>query len=260
MSQHDFLIREQWERSARATNNPINKYGAKYFSQSDEDGITLEIIGRLGICAGSFAELGVGNGLENNTIILLASGWRGFWIGGEDLQFNDRLNPKKFTFYKRWVTLENIVPLIRNGIAGLNLPELDVLGIDLDGNDYYFVREILNSEIRPKILIVEYNAKFPPPIKWVVPYDTRRTWDRSDYFGASLASFVELLQEFSYSIVCCNAATGANAFFVADEYVTVFQDVPRDLGEIFVGCRYQLPLKWGHHPSPRTIERIIEID
>src|SRR5947209_3607764 len=81
-SQHDFLIRAQWEQSFSATKNPLNRFGGKYFSQADEDGITLEIIKRLGIKTGTFAELGVGNGLENNTLILLANGWRGFWIGG----------------------------------------------------------------------------------------------------------------------------------------------------------------------------------
>src|SRR5437016_4741195 len=78
-SQHDFLMRAEWARSTSATKNPLNRFGAKYFSQADEDGITLEIVRRLGITVGTFAELGVGNGLENNTLILLANGWRGFW-------------------------------------------------------------------------------------------------------------------------------------------------------------------------------------
>ena len=77
-SQYDVLLRAEWARSMSAAKNPLNRFGAKYFSQTDEDGITLEIIRRLGITAGTFAELGVGNGIENNTLILLASGWRGF--------------------------------------------------------------------------------------------------------------------------------------------------------------------------------------
>ena len=42
------------------------KYAMKHFSQSDEDGITLEICRRLGLGGEStFFEIGVGNGLEN---------------------------------------------------------------------------------------------------------------------------------------------------------------------------------------------------
>src|SRR5689334_5694165 len=87
-SQHDLLIRAAWEYSESVAKNPLNRFGAKYFSQADEDGITCEIVRRLGIKNGIFAEFGVGNGLENNTLILLANGWRGFWVGGQDLAFN----------------------------------------------------------------------------------------------------------------------------------------------------------------------------
>ena len=41
-AQHDLLLRAQWERELRAAKNPLNRFGAKYFSQTDEDGITLK--------------------------------------------------------------------------------------------------------------------------------------------------------------------------------------------------------------------------
>lgn len=109
---HDYIVRTQWTQSVSATKNPLSRFGAKYFSQTDEDGITLEIVKRLGIANGTFVELGVGDGLENNTLILLAMGWRGFWIGGEDLCFNHKLNPQRFAFLKAFVTLENVIPLM----------------------------------------------------------------------------------------------------------------------------------------------------
>jgi hypothetical protein len=259
-SQHDFLMRAEWARLTSTAKNPFNRFGAKFFSQTDEDGITLEICRRLGIRAGTFAELGVGNGLENNTLILLANGWRGFWIGGQDVDFNHTLNPKRFAFFKAWVDLENIIPLLEKGFKSIEINELDLLSLDLDGNDYYFVRKLLKAGILPKILILEYNAKFPPPIKWTIAYDARHSWDYTDYFGASLASFCELLTEFSYKLVCCNAATGANAFFIKNEYASNFAEVPECIDDVFVGCRYQLPQRWGHRPSPKTVERMLQID
>jgi hypothetical protein len=259
-SQHDFLLRTLWEHLSTTHKNPLNHFGAKFFSQTDEDGITLEIIRRLDIDRGIFAEIGVGNGLENNSLILLAKGWRGFWVGGEDLAFDHSANPRRLIFMKAFVSLENVIPIMKRGLKDINTNELDILSLDVDGNDYYFAQAILKMGILPKLFILEYNAKFPPPIKWIIKYDADHMWDGTDYFGASLASFSELLTAFSYTLICCNAATGANAFFVRNEYLPRFADVPKNIDDIFVGPRYQLCRGWGHTPSPKTVERMLLTD
>ena len=133
-----------------------------------------------------------------------------------ELAFN-LLSPKRFRFLNAWVSLENVTGLIRQGLEDVGIQTLDVLSLDLDGNDYYLVREILSAGILPKLFILEYNAKFPSPIKWTIEYDVNHVWDVTDYQGASLAAFAELLSEFSYTVICCNAATGANAFFIRNE-------------------------------------------
>ena len=58
------------------------KAGYRVYSQSDEDGILHEIFRRIGDGKRTFLELGVGNGLENNTLFLLIQGWSGIWIEG----------------------------------------------------------------------------------------------------------------------------------------------------------------------------------
>jgi hypothetical protein len=256
-SQHDFLLRAQSEMSARWAKNPLNRFGAKYFSQTDEDGITLEIIRRIGIQCGTFAELGVGNGFENNTLILLASGWRGFWIGTQDVAFNHTLNPTRFVFFKEWVSLANVKGLVQQGMDHFSTNGLDVLSLDLDGNDFYFAQELLKSGVFPKLFICEYNAKFPPPLRWMIKYDEGHSWDGTDYFGASLQSFADLLGAFSYTLVCCNAATGTNAFFIRNKYLSQFGDIPKAVEDLFVGCRYQTYKRWAHPPSPRTVEQML---
>ena len=47
------------------------KSGYRVYSQADEDGILHEIFRRIGEGKRAFLELGVGNGLENNTLFLL---------------------------------------------------------------------------------------------------------------------------------------------------------------------------------------------
>jgi len=255
-SQHDFLLSMKWATAAQELKNPLNHFGAKYFSQSDEDGITLEIIKRLGLERGTFLEFGPGDGLENNTLVLLSIGWRGAWIGGQDLAFDPHTNPKRLSFQKAWVALDNIAALTKGALADIAASDVDVLTVDLDGNDLYFTEALLGF-LHPKLVIVEYNAKFPPPARWSVKYDPNFEWDRTDYQGASLSSFCDLLARFGYTLVCCNAATGVNAFFVQNSDLSAFKDVPQSIDVIFVRRQYELPVHVGHPVSPKTIEQML---
>jgi hypothetical protein len=238
--------------------NPLNSFGRKCFSQTDEDGITLEILRRIGkLEGGVYAEFGVGNGMENNTLVLAALGWKGFWVGGEDLKFNvHKRTPPRFSYLKEWITADNVVALATRGLEEINAAAADVVSLDLDGNDIYLVDRLLTNGLRPSLFIVEYNAKFPPPIAFQIAYDPKHTWKGDDYFGASLASFQSLFARISYRLVCCNSHSGANAFFVDGTFSELFRDVPNDINRIYVEPRYHLYNRYGHAPSVRTIENI----
>lgn len=236
--------------------NPLTRAGLKCFSQTDEDGITLEIVRRLGIEKGLYAEFGVGNGMENNTLVLAAAGWRGFWVGGQELAFN-QVNSSKHMFIRDWITEHNIDDLVKAGCKHLGSSDLDVIGLDLDGNDIYFVDTLLSGGLKPKLFMVEYNAKFPPPVRFQVPYDPDRQWNRDDFFGASLCSFDDLFREFGYTLVACNAHSGSNAFFVRNEFMDRFTDVPRELHLLYCPLRYMLHRRYGHTPSPKVVEQIL---
>jgi len=255
---HDINLIKQTIELQNSHPNPLNKFGKKCFSQTDEDGLTLEIIKRLKIKGnGIFAEFGVGNGLENNTLILAALGWHGFWVGGEDLAI--KIEPtKNFTYIKSWITLDNIIELAQSGLNHLGVDNVDVASLDLDGNDIHFVQKLLESGVTPKLFIVEYNGKFPPPVKFKITYDPNHRWVGDDYFGASLASFVELFAKHNYKLVCCNTHTGANAFFVHSDYAASFKDVPADIQNIYVAPRYHLHIKYGHRPSVRVVEEVFK--
>jgi hypothetical protein len=242
------------------SSNVVAKCGGKCFSQSDEDGVTLEIVRRLGMSArGTFAELGVGNGLENNTLVLRALGWNGYWIGGETLAVDPPGESSGFLFQREWITRENVLPLCLEAQRRLGIEELDVMSVDLDGNDYYLVEQLLRSGVSPRVLIVEYNGKFVPPIEWVVPYMAGRVWTGGDWFGASLASWVNLLNGFGYRLVCCNLATGVNAFFVrrSVEVDFAFADVSESILDGFVAPHYHLLRKHGHQPTSRLVQSLL---
>lgn len=255
---YDSILFQQTKQLQLAHPNPLNKYGKKCFSQTDEDGITLEILNRIeAIETGVYAEFGVGDGTENNTLILASLGWNGFWVGGQNIAFDpNKSNSQNFVFLKDWITLENIVELTKKGLSSVGADKLDVVSLDLDGNDIYLVEKLLTNNIRPKLFIVEYNAKFPPPVEFRITYDARHVWKGDDYFGASLSSFYNLFEKFSYRLICCNSHTGANAFFIDSSYSDKFSDVPTDINQIYVEPRYHLYIKYGHKRSLKVIEKI----
>ena len=230
--------------------------GRKYYSKNDEDGIIAELCRRIGLIdPGIFVEFGVGDGLENNTILLLAQGWRGVWIGGQELAF-DPGNSRKLKFFRRWVTKDNCIALIDEGLSHLQVNDVDLISLDLDGNDLYFCEQILKAGKRPRIFIVEYNGKLPPPVRWSIPYNEGHSWDLTDFQGASLQCFVDLFERFNYRLVGCNL-TGANAFFVDRKYDQAFSDVCNDPARLFVPPDYNWFLISGHPTSPKTISSFI---
>lgn len=240
------------------TNNPLLKNGQKYFSQNDEDGILLEILKRTNLNKSkdkpSFIEYGVENGLECNSLILLMNNWKGIWVGNEDLAFD--LNESQNLYYKKgWVTLENCAEIYAEGLNKINENEYDILSMDLDGNDLHFIRSILEENHKPKIIIAEYNAKFPPPIKFSVNYDPEHNF-KDDYMGASLQSLSDLLIPKGYFLACCNI-TGSNSFFVSNEYRNAFTDIPNSIDQLFIPANYGIVTRMGHSTSAKTISQYL---
>jgi hypothetical protein len=198
----------------------LERFGGKVYSQNDEDGIIDEIFRRIGVEARSFVEFGVSDGRECNTLKRLLEGWQGLWIeGGTELcaairrTFPDQIAAGALELRESFVSAENIDSIItgsriaRGGV-------LDLLSIDIDGNDYYVFQAI--RSVRARVVVIEYNAKFPPPLDLVIRYDPQHTWDGSDYMGASLQALTNLANRMGYQLVATNV-TGANAFLVRND-------------------------------------------
>tara|TARA_B100001250_G_C19650650_1_gene722508 strand:+ start:110 stop:979 length:870 start_codon:yes stop_codon:yes gene_type:complete len=266
-----FVLLKKHIKSSRSLNieliyqqrlkNCKNKFAAefaqKYFSQTDEDGLTIEILKRIDTqTKQTFLEFGVGNGLENNTLILLSMGWKGSWYGGEDLAFNYQQS-KRLNFQKRWINVNNIIDFYKESLNVNKVEQHQVISLDLDGNDLFFAKKILEAGGRPNLFICEYNAIFPPKVKWCMPYNTNHQWENDHYFGASLASFVALFQKHDYFLCACNPQTGANAFFVKSQYRDLFADVPNNVEDIYMTPFYELDNKFTHLVSPKFIESIV---
>ncbi len=190
----------------------LRNFEKQIFSQNGEDGIIEEIFNRIGTKEKYFVEFGVENGKECNTRYLLQEkAWSGLWIDGS--AENMESAKKEFgqfpiTLEQQFITAENIEGIFEDH----QVPkELDLLSIDVDGNDYWILKAL--SEYRPRLLIVEYNASFLPHEEWVMPYDPKHIFDGTNHFGASLASLTELAKTLGFGLVACDSR-GVNAFFV----------------------------------------------
>ena len=197
----------------------LSRHGFKVYSQNDEDGIVAEIFCRIGTTNEIFIEFGVQTGLENNTLKLLLEGWRGLWIEGSGKfvkqmlhKFKNVINDGSLRIKHGFVDRDNINNLIAPSYTG----EIDLLSIDIDGNDIYVFQAI--QVVQPRVVIIEYNGKFPASLSIAQAYNPRHQWRGSDYVGSSLAAITRVAEEKGYSLVGCNI-TGVNAFFVRHDLV-----------------------------------------
>lgn len=232
-------------------------FGHKVYSQADEDGILREIFARIGVTSRTFVEFGVGDGLENNTLALLFDGWQGLWIEGAAAQARriranlpSVIRAKRLTVTDAFVTPDNINDLIT---AAIPRRDIDLLSIDIDGNDYHVFEAI--TCVQPRVLVIEYNAKFPPPLEYCMAYGPTHVWKGDDCFGASLKFLERALARRGYLLVGCSLS-GVNAFFVHKDVAGDLFLAPFTAERHYEPARYYLGgASPGHPASYRTLER-----
>ena len=211
-------------RAELAARQPSNMAlaGYKVYSQNDEDGIIAAIFERIGGNR-TFLEIGLQDGTECNTLYLLMQGWRGGWVESDPnycgtirKALQTDAVPGAFKLVENFAGTDNIATLYRDICVWVGEPDLAFLSLDIDGNDLHVLQALLKAGCRPTVICIEYNGKFPTPIRASVVLDETRVWAKDDYFGASLQSFVDLLGLFDYGLVTCSLF-GANAFFIQKE-------------------------------------------
>ena len=198
-------------------------------SQNEEDGIIHAIFDTVGDGSRRFVEIGAGTNGGNSGFLASECGWSGMMLEANE----DRLSKLKMHFEPlgitclgNWVARENINDFIRDsGCEG----EIDLLSIDIDGNDYWIWEAI--TACSPRLVIIEYNSLFGPDRAVVVPYDPE--FDRHQvansieggnlyYFGSSLQALNELAKQKGYRLILTEPR-GVNAFFLRND---VGQEIP----------------------------------
>jgi hypothetical protein len=200
----------------------VHHHELKVYSQNGEDGILLWLFSRIKPGSRALVEIGCGDGREcNGANLVLHWGWRGTFVDCD----SERLDLARRFFDWRLgaraaaarcvharATCENVDALAGAGTAS---GELDLLSIDVDGNDYWIWQAL--TTVRPRVVVIEYNAAFGCERAVTIPYDPtfdRRTRNPSGlYHGASLAALALLGDRKGYVLLGCDSE-GVNAFFV----------------------------------------------
>lgn len=222
-----YLARMELERLKSALSGQparLEHHGFKVYSQGDEDGIIEEIFRRIGTEKGTFCEIGVENGLECNSLYLIHKGWRGAWLEGNARheepirrKFGSLLDNRRLSLHIGMVRPDTINDDVAKafGRIGLDPEQIDLLSIDIDGMDIYLLSAL---GFRPRVLCIEYNAKFPAGLSKRPVFDPAYRYKGADYMGSSLSALSEAADRKGYVLVGTNLV-GVNAFFVRKDLI-----------------------------------------
>jgi hypothetical protein len=211
-------------RSLAAQPEHLPRYsetGLRVFSQFDEDGIILFFLGVAGVERCRFVEIGAGDGMRASNCANLAFnlGFHGLFVEGDAASVergravygshdDTRLFPPVFTH--SFVTRENVLDVLAT--AGF-AEDVDVLSIDIDGNEYY-VWEAL-ADVRPRLVVVETHTEYGTR-DVIAPYRPDYDWRKADPaqpIGASPSVMTKLATTLGYRLVGGNRF-GFNTFYL----------------------------------------------
>lgn len=207
--------------------NLIDNHEVKVFSQSGEDGIIQFILSKIKNKNFTFVEFGCENYIESNTRYLLYNNnWKGLIIDGskkniEEIKKSNYYWKYNLTVLKEFITKDNINNLLKKNKFNENL---GLLSIDLDGNDYWILKEL--KHILPDIIICEYNSLLGKKNSLSFKYDENFIRSNNSFskinYGASIKAICELLND-KYFLVYGNKF-GNNLFFVNQKFKNLIQE------------------------------------
>jgi len=238
------LARDLQKDERYADPKRLERFGFSIGSQNEEDGMLVEVFRRIGEGNRTFFEFGVGTGLQNNTYYFLLTGWKGWWIeiNAPKVQFM-RSHFAPAILEKRLVLSDTPVDAgnIEAICTQMGIPdEIDLLSIDIDGNDYHVFAAM--ERVKARVVVLEYNGSFPPPQRMVGAYDPSYSYNENTYIGASLQSLTDLAEKKGYQLVGCNV-TGLNCIFVRKDLARGKFAEPATPEHLYNTPRHQLA--WG---------------
>jgi len=206
-----------------STNNldKINNYEYKITSQNNEDGI-IDYIFKIIPNKKYFCEIGFGY-YEFNSLDLIKKGWSGKLIDANTLEVL-ALKANLAFFYPR-----TNIKILNNTVNKKNINDLlfqesekkniDFFSIDIDGNDYWVLKECNLNNI--SCVCLEYNHWLGRDSKKIMRYDENFNFVDNGIFGASLLAFDNLMNSKGFKLIAVESS-GTNAFYINEKFSHFF--------------------------------------
>jgi hypothetical protein len=224
-----------FEHDRNAFHGEMNNFGFRCFSQFEEDGLLLFIFAAVGFHSRKVVEIGAGDGTEcMATNLIINHGFQGLLFDGDrrnvsrgrrffqDCPDTDLLPP---SFRHAWITAENVNRLLEENMF---VGDVDLLSLDIDGNDYWVWKAI--EAVRPRVCIFETNPVVPSDLSLTIPYDPEFRYSErppagEEFWGASLPAMRKLCSEKGYRLIGAHRF-GFNVLFMRhDVGVGIFPEV-----------------------------------
>jgi hypothetical protein len=198
-------------------------HASNAYSQFGEDGIIEQIFEIIGAKSKLCVEFGAWDGFHMaNTANLWTKSWKGVLIEGNRRRYKKlvkNVSSYDCTCICAFVQScgdSSLEALLQK--AGIT-EQIDLLSIDIDGNDYYIFNSL--KTIHPRVVICEHNPTIPAGIDLVA--------DEGNYFGCSVSALNRVGKEKGYKLI---AVTETNSFFVLQEYFELFSEYETRLEKI----------------------------
>jgi hypothetical protein len=216
------------EYDLKLPENTYHQFCKNIYSQNGEDGILEQIFAELSIEKGLFCEFGATDGIfSSNTLNLFLKGWSGMLIEGDENKYKSLVN--NFEKFKNVILVNKYIDneydtenSLNTILKKYNFPDdFDLLSIDIDCNDYYVWKNLLDFE--PKVVIIEVNSyrdplciEYPKHKAYQETFDILEEWkpDRIKV-GTSYLAMVKLGLDKNYIPI---SFTG-NIIFVHKKYI-----------------------------------------
>jgi len=227
--------------------NDLTLYELSVFSQNGEDGVLQEVFRRIGVSSRFFVEIGASANEANAVFLADVSGWAGVFCDSSPRESSD-LSAKyrhsdRVKVVNMHVTPENCGCLIADHVE---VEDVDLLSIDVDGNEYWLWKNLCCKMWRPRVVVIEYNSAVGPAARVVHPYQNK-AWDGTNDTGSSMRSLTDLGESLGYRLVHAES-TGVNLIFVRADVVcgNIFSEPDDILSRVPNHFLYGL-----HHPDKR---------
>ncbi len=206
----------------------LRRSEAWVFSGYGEAGVLLYVFSKIGVTDRRVVELGMRDITRcNSTNLVLSFGWSSLLIDPHAARLkrakafyeaHTRVGSSRVTCVETRIQPKDINELMaENGCEG----EIDLLSIDIDGNDYWVWKAI--DVIRPRVVMIAYNPSLGPDEALVTPYIPDLIACQAHPFGwyhsASLLALERLGRKKGYILIGCESG-GRSACFVLEDIAT----------------------------------------